>query len=704
MTEHTARPLASAGKTADAMVRKFERLGLRQPMDFVLHLPLRYEDETRITSIACLRAGAWAQVEGDIVRSEIVLHPRRQLTAGLADESGELGLRWLHFYPSLHKSLQVGKRLRARGEVRHSMFGLEMIHPRLTLADTPLPDALTPVYPTTDGLTQPSLRRAIAQALTQADLSECLPDAVLQRYGLSPFDQAIRMLHAPDPGVSEHELVEKAHPAWLRIKFDELLAQQLSLAAARAARREKRALALPRRPACAFMQRLLATLPFALTGAQQRVVEEISADLENTHPMHRLLQGDVGSGKTVVAALAAAQAIDNGVQVALMAPTEILAEQHFRRLAQWLEPLGITVAWLVGSLSAKTRRDALARVAEGTANLVVGTQALIQECVNFSALGLVIVDEQHRFGVGQRLALSRKGYFAPSSQRAGAADREEGADGGLVPHQLNMSATPIPRTLAMTFFADLDVSVIDELPPGRAPIRTKLVNDARRAEVIERVAQAARQGRQAYWVCPLVEESETLALQTAVDTHQTLCQELPDLRLGLVHGRLTPIDKAGVMQAFRDGELDLLVATTVIEVGVDVPNASLMVVEHAERFGLAQLHQLRGRVGRGSDESVCVLLYQHPLSSIARDRLRAMYETCDGFEIARRDLEQRGPGEFLGLRQSGMALLRFADLTTDARIAEQAREAAALLRQHHPEAVRMHLARWLRGREDYLRT
>jgi len=671
------------------LARKFERLGLREPMDFVLHLPLRYEDETRITRIADVHPGAWAQVEGNIVHSEVMLHARRQLTAILADPSGRLGLRWLNFYPSQQRQLQAGKRLRARGEVRAGMFGLEMVHPRITVADTPLPEALTPVYPSTDGLAQPALRRAIASALTQADLSECLPQSVLQHYGLYAFDAAIRMLHAPDPGVSEYELLEKAHPAWVRIKFDELLAQQLSLAAARAARRKKRAWQLARAPAATLTERLLATLPFALTAAQQRVVDEIAADLESTAPMHRLLQGDVGSGKTVVAALAAVQAIGNGRQVALMAPTEILAEQHFRKLTQWLVPLGLSTVWLAGSLGNKARREALARVADGSAHLVVGTQALIQDAVDFSALGLIIVDEQHRFGVGQRLALSRKG---------------EKPDHAVVPHQLNMSATPIPRTLAMTFYADLDVSVIDALPPGRTPVRTKLIADGRRAEIIDRVAQAARQGQQAYWVCPLVEESEALTLQTAVDTYQTLCQELPDLRLGLVHGRLTPTEKARVMQAFRQGELDLLVATTVIEVGVDVPNASLMVIEHAERFGLAQLHQLRGRVGRGSTESVCVLLYQHPLSQIARARLRAMFETNDGFEIARRDLAQRGPGEFLGVRQSGMALLRFADPSIDARIAEQARDAAQWLRRDYPEAARAHLARWLRGREDYLRT
>jgi len=677
---------AEAGVTE----RKLRRLGLAQPMDFVLHLPLRYEDETRITPIADLRPGAWAQVEGEITRCEVVFRPRRQLVAAIADDTGELTLRWLNFYPSQQKQLQPGRRLRARGEVRGGLFGREMVHPRMGSADAPLPQALTPVYPTTDGLPQATLRRAIAQALGQADLSEVLPQPVLKAYGLMPFAEAIRMLHAPEPGVSEAELVEHAHPAWVRIKFDELLAQQLSLAAARAARMQKRATPLPRAGQAAdLVERLRQALPFELTAAQRRVIDEIGADMARSHPMHRLLQGDVGSGKTVVAAMAAAQAVGCGKQVALMAPTEILAEQHFRKLAQWLEPLGVATAWLTGSLSPRAKREAAARVADGSAQLVVGTQALIQEQMDFADLGLVIVDEQHRFGVGQRLALSRKG---------------EAPDGAAVPHQLTMSATPIPRTLAMTFFADLDVSVIDELPPGRTPVVTKLVADSRRGEVIARIAHAARQGRQAYWVCPLVEESEALELQTAVDTHQALQAELPDLRVGLVHGRLAPAEKAAVMDAFRAGDLDLLVATTVIEVGVDVPNASLMVIEHAERFGLAQLHQLRGRVGRGTAESVCVLLYQPPLSPVARQRLRAMYETSDGFEIARRDLELRGPGEFLGVRQSGLALLRFADLQRDAKVAEQAREAAALLRRDYPAAAAAHLARWMRGREDYLRT
>ncbi|AHV91502.1 ATP-dependent DNA helicase RecG [Bordetella holmesii] len=670
--------------------RRLHNLGLVEPEDFVLHLPLRYEDETRVLPISAVRPGFSAQVEGEILRSEVLYRPRRQLTAVIADESGELQLRWFNFYPSQQKQLTAGRRLRARGEVRGGLFGREMVHPRMTNADGALPEALTPVYPSTDGLAQPVLRRAVTQALQRVDLHDTLPLAVRERYSLMPFDDAVRLLHAPAPGIPDTDLTERTHPAWQRIKFDELLAQQLSLAAARAARRDKRAPCMSVNAAeGSLVARLYAALPFMLTGAQQRVVGEIAADLARPYPMHRLLQGDVGSGKTVVAALAAAQAISNGFQVAFIAPTEILAEQHFRKLQAWLEPLGVSVAWMSGSLAAKVRRTTASAVQAGEVQLVVGTQALIQDGVHFFRLGLSIVDEQHRFGVGQRLALSRKG---------------EQAAGQIVPHQLSMSATPIPRTLAMTFFADLDVSVIDELPPGRTPVLTKLLSEARRDELIAHIAQAARSGRQAYWVCPLVEESEALQLQTAVDTYEAMCVDLPDLRVGLVHGRLPQADKAAVMQAFRAGDVDLLVATTVIEVGVDVPNASLMVIEHAERFGLAQLHQLRGRVGRGEAESVCVLLYQTPLSQVARERLRAMFETNDGFEIARRDLEQRGPGEFLGTRQSGMALLRFADIDRDVALAEAARDTAVYLRQHDPQAVHAHLGRWMRGREDFLRT
>lgn len=670
--------------------RKLWRLGLRDPADFVVHLPLRYEDETHITPIMSAYPGAAAQVEGEVKRSEVQFRPRRQLVAVVEDDTGSLVLRWLNFYPNQQKQVAAGKRIRARGEVRGGFGGYEMVHPRITAADTPLPQALTPVYPTTDGLSQVSLRKAIDQALARADLSDTLPSEIRDRYHLMPFDQAIRVLHHPSPDISYSQLIERGHPAWTRIKFDELLAQQISLAAARAARRRQRARAL-KDDRAGLTQALRASLPFALTTAQERVIMEIVGDLSRSFPMHRLLQGDVGSGKTIVAAFAAARAISSQSQVAIMAPTELLAEQHFQKLVSWLEPLGVTVTWLTGSLSSKARKVAIESIESGKAQLVVGTQALIQDKVNFSNLGLVILDEQHRFGVGQRLDLSRKG-----EESEGSLD--------MIPHQLSMSATPIPRTLAMTFFADLDVSVIDELPPGRSPVLTKLVSDARRDEVLSHVITEVRGGSQAYWVCPLVEESEALQLQTAVDTHARLVLALSGMRVGLVHGRLPASEKQQVMQDFRIGAIDLLVATTVIEVGVDVPNASLMVIEHAERFGLAQLHQLRGRVGRGSRQSVCVLMYQSPLSAVARQRLRAMYETADGFEIARRDLEQRGPGEFLGVRQSGQELLRFASIDTDALIAERAREAAGELRDRYPEHARAHLDRWMRGRQDFLRS
>ncbi len=681
---------ATGGGSASSLLeRKLQRLGLTDPQSCIVHLPIRYEDETRIVPIASLRPGQPAQVEVEVLRSEVLFRPRRQLSALVADGSGDLVLRWLNFYSSQEKQLAAGKCLRVRGEVRNGFQGLEMVHPKVSAAGGDLPVALTPVYPTTDGLSQPSIRRVIDKALETANLDDTLDAAIRERYGLIPFDEAIRVLHHPPADVSYDDLIERGHPAWRRIKFDELLAQQLSLALARAARLEQRADPLAKTGG--LVRSLLDALPFQLTAAQKRVTAEISHDLKRSFPMHRLLQGDVGSGKTVVAALAAAQAIASGAQVAIMAPTEILAEQHFMKLVDWLAPLGVRIAWLTGSLSIKKRREATASIASGEAQLVIGTQALIQDKVDFARLGLIVLDEQHRFGVGQRLQLSRKGE--------GSVGQAE-----LIPHQLNMSATPIPRTLAMTFFADLDVSAIDELPPGRSPVVTKLVSDARRTEVVGHVLTEIHAGRQAYWVCPLVEESEALQLQTAVDTHAWLAEALPGLRVGLVHGRLKPDEKAAVMGDFRAGRLDVLVATTVIEVGVDVPNATLMVIEHAERFGLAQLHQLRGRVGRGSEQSVCVLMYQGPLSQIARQRLRAMYETTDGFEIARRDLELRGPGEFLGVRQSGVALLRFADLETDALLLEQAQTLAAELLGGGSDIAQRHLARWMRGKQDFLRT
>ena len=662
---------------------RFKKLGIRTDADLLLHLPLRYEDETRIVPIAEARSGETCQVAGEIVRSEVVPRPRRMLQVELDDGTGRLSLRFLHFYGSQVGQLAVGRRVRAHGEVRGGLFGLEMVHPRYRMSSPGerLPQRLTPVYPTVAGIGQAELRRTVLDALARTEWPDTVRPGVAERLGLPPLMASLRLLHQPPPEVPMSALEDRSHPAWRRLVFEELLAQQLSLKRARAARARQSAVPLTD---AAQPARLLASLPFALTGAQRRAWAEVSRDLTGGEPMNRLLQGDVGSGKTVIAALAAMQAIGSGRQAALMAPTEILAEQHFRKLVPWLEPLGVRVAWLSGSLSPAQKRKVRAAAAAREVDLLVGTHALVEESVELPALGLAIVDEQHRFGVAQRLAL-----------RAGR--------GEALPHQLMMSATPIPRTLAMTYYADLDVSVIDELPPGRTPVITKLVAESRRDEVVERVRIAVAQGRQAYWVCPLIEESEALDLQTAIDTHLQLEAELEDLRVGLVHGRQPSAEKAATMAAFAAGEIDLLVSTTVIEVGVDVPNASLMVIEHAERFGLAQLHQLRGRVGRGTAESVCVLLYRGPLSANARERLRTMYETTDGFEIARRDLELRGPGEFLGARQSGMALLRFADLERDADLVDAAREEAAAMLQGPPEAIDAHLARWLAGREDFLK-
>ncbi|CDG80954.1 ATP-dependent DNA helicase RecG [Janthinobacterium agaricidamnosum NBRC 102515 = DSM 9628] len=657
----------------------------------MLHLPMRYEDETKVCTIrdACLRGGESWQVEGLVTKCEVGYKPRRQLLVTIADETGDLLLRFMNFYGSQVKQLAEGTRVRARGELKHGFFGAEMVHPGYKVVNqgAPLPTELTPVYPSGEGLSQAILRRSIAEAMKRIDWQDTLPPALRQEMQLADFEPAVRLLHYPPQEIDEHQLADRSHPAWIRMKFDELLAQQLSLKRAQFARRSKGAASLP--VIGALSNAFQAALPFKLTGAQARVLGEIRADLLHPYPMQRLLQGDVGSGKTVVAALAATQAIDSGFQAALMAPTEILAEQHFRKIAAWMEPLGVTVAWLTGSLKKKEKLAALALIESGQAQLVIGTHALIQDNVQFSRLELVIVDEQHRFGVGQRLTLRNKG------------------DAAAVPHQLMMSATPIPRTLAMTYYADLEVSVIDELPPGRTPIVTRAIDQNRREEVIARVHAAALEGRQVYWVCPLIEESEALQLQTATETHMMLAEALPALHVGLVHGRLKPAEKQEVMDAFIAGQSHVLVATTVIEVGVDVPNASLMVIEHAERFGLSQLHQLRGRVGRGSAASACLLLYQGPLGGVARQRLMTMRETTDGFEIARRDLEIRGPGEFLGARQSGQAMLRFADLETDQWLVEQARDVAHKLLHDKSAAstavVEAHLARWLGGKEEFLK-
>jgi len=673
------RPQKSAA--GNTLAARLARLGLRTDADFILHLPLRYEDETHVTAVRDALPGIAAQFEVDVVSSEITFRPRRQLVARVRDHSGALILRFLNFYPSQQKSLQAGMRLRVFGELREGFLGDEIIHPRFHVVreDEPLPDRLTPVYPTTAGLGQATLRRLIVRALERADLTDTLPSADLARLGLPDFAGAVHLLHNPPPEISLAMLESRQHPAWRRVQFDELLAQQLSLRRAYAARRARGA---PQLAATGELtQRLLAALPFQLTGAQRRAWQEIAHDLAQPHPMQRLLQGDVGSGKTIVAALAMLHAVEAGYQAALMAPTEILAEQHYRKLSAWLAPLGIDVAWLTGSLKKREKTSVLEKVGAGGTAIVVGTHALIETEVVFKRLGLAVVDEQHRFGVRQRLALKEKGQFA---------------------HQLAMSATPIPRTLAMSYYADLDVSVLDELPPGRTPVTTKLVSDARRDEVIARVHDACRNGGQAYWVCPLIEESETLQLQTAQETFARLAAELPDLRVGLVHGRLKAEEKAAVMAAFAARQIHVLVATTVIEVGVDVPNASLMVIEHAERFGLAQLHQLRGRVGRGAAQSACILIYAQPLGQTARARLKVIFESTDGFEIAREDLRLRGPGEFIGARQSGLPLLRYADLQ-DSALVEEAQALADKLLRDNPAIADAHLQRWLGGREELLK-
>ena len=668
-------------KINEAIASKLDKLGLKNAWDVVLHLPLRYEDETQITPIAQAVMGASCQIEGVVTQQEVKFKPRQQLLIQVCDDAGSvLVLRFIHFYASHQRQMAVGKRIRAVGEVKLGFHGYEMIHPKVRDADsTVLADSLTPIYPTVNGLQQPTLRRVVQAALKVLPLQDTLPDVLLRQLGLPHLAESLHLLHAPPPSYTIQQLSDGALPAWQRLKFDELLAQQLSMRLARQKRMSGQTKAIVGDGR--FQQMLLQALPFQLTGAQQRVLQEICGDMAQTYPMHRLLQGDVGSGKTIVAALSALTAIEAGFQVAVMAPTEILAEQHLLKFEQWFAPLGLSVVWLSGSQRKKAKEQAKEALLSGATQIAVGTHALFQDDVQFQNLGLVIVDEQHRFGVAQRLALKNKGQDV---------------------HQLMMSATPIPRTLAMSFFADLDVSMIDELPPRRTPIKTRLVNNARRVEVEGFVLNTCQQGQQVYWVCPLIEESETLQLQTAVETQAELQAALPELSIGLVHGRMKAAEKAAVMAAFSAGDLDVLVATTVIEVGVDVPNASLMVIEHAERMGLAQLHQLRGRVGRGAAASTCVLLFSEPLSELAKARLKVIYEHTDGFEIARQDLQIRGPGEFLGARQSGAPMLRFAHLEEDMLLLEQARGVAPRLIEEQPEVVEAHLARWLGSREGFL--
>ena len=684
-----------------------QKMGLDSPMALALHLPSRYEDETELLTIEeAIARGRFnsAQTQGVVIRNQVLFRPRRQMVVTIEDETETLNLRFLNFYPSQQKQMAVGANIRVRGEVREGFQGPEMVHPtvRAVAPDAPLPTSLTPVYPASVGVSQTVIRKAVVQALRdpslQDSLAEFLPKKLMAE--LLPSNDwpnlqaAITYLHQPPADANTQSLLERTHPAWRRVQFEELLAQQISLKRAHAIRRERNAPSFiknkdesnAKNQKQSLEEGLLRVLPFKLTNAQERVWLEISNDLSKSFPMNRLLQGDVGSGKTVVAALAAARVMDHGYQAAIMAPTEILAEQHYLKMREWFEPLGVRIAWLSGSLKAKEKRLAQEVIENGQVQLIIGTHALIQENVSFAKLGLAVIDEQHRFGVRQRLEIQ---------QRVGSEL--------FYCHQLMMSATPIPRTLAMTYYADLDVSVIDELPPGRKPITTKVVKASRRDEVISGLQSWLSKGLQAYWVCPLIEESEVLQLQTAVESFEQLTQALSDFKVGLVHGRLKAEEKAAVMAAFKANEIQLLVATTVIEVGVDVSNAALMVIEHAERFGYAQIHQLRGRVGRGSADSVCILMYAEPLSMAAKERLQTLRETSDGFVIAERDLSLRGPGELLGAKQSGDAMLRFVDLQRDAWLIELAQQAADRLLAEHADLVERHLERWLGSRAEFLK-
>lgn len=688
MTSLEDIPVTTLKGVGGALAEKLAKLGVQSLQDLLFHLPHRYEDRTRIIPMGNLRIGDVGVVEGEVMKADLVMGRRRSLQVTLKDSSGFLVMRFFHFNAAQKNQLTEGARVRCFGEVRPGRAGYEFYHPEYQVNPPPMPArgeaTLTPVYPLTEGIQQPRVRSLCQQALgylKRYPIREWLPAELLASYQLPGITEAVELVHSPPASAPVHLLVEGRHPAQQRLVMEELLAHQLSLLQVRQQVQAREA--LPLLPAGDLPERFLDLLPFSLTGAQRHVMSEIRQDLSQTVPMLRLVQGDVGSGKTVVAALAALQAIGAGAQVALMAPTEILAEQHYQNFHGWLEPLGIRVAWLSGKIKGKARKEALEDIGSGNASVVIGTHALFQEDVVFSRLALVIVDEQHRFGVHQRLAL-----------------REKGVGGTMAPHQLIMTATPIPRTLAMSAYADLDTSVIDELPPGRKPIETIAIPDSRRDDVTDRVRKACREGRQAYWVCTLIEESEALQCQAAEVTAQELAERLPDLKLGLVHGRLKAAEKVAVMEQFKNGALDLLVATTVIEVGVDVPNASLIIIENPERLGLAQLHQLRGRVGRGEEASFCVLMYHPPLSLNGKARLQALRESQDGFVIAEKDLEIRGPGEVLGTRQTGMMQFRLADFERDKGWIEPVREMApGLMKQ--PALVNGLIRRWLGERIRY---
>jgi len=684
-----ARPVTSLRGVGPALAATLERLGLHTVQDVLFHLPLRYEDRTRVVPIGTLRAGDRAVIEGEIQLAEVVFRRRRALLCRIADGSGSLTLRFFHFSAAQQESLARGTRVRCFGEARPGPAGLEIVHPEyrkiIPGATEAAGDSLTPVYPTTEGVQQGRMRALTSLALAQlpgGGLRDWVTPDVLGMVGLPSLEAALRYVHRPPPEADIAALNDGRHPAQRRLAFEELLAHQISLRLLRQAADRDDAWPLPRRTD--LVERCLDQLPFQLTAAQRRVWHEVATDLERLHPMMRLVQGDVGSGKTVVAALAALRAVEHGAQAAVMAPTELLAEQHARSFSGWLDPLGVRVGLLTGRLTGRARSALMQDLAGGSVQVAVGTHALFQEGVDFDRLALVIVDEQHRFGVHQRMQL-----------------REKGRSASRYPHQLVMTATPIPRTLAMTAYADLDVSIIDELPPGRTPVRTVVLPDARRDEVVARIDAACRAGRQAYWVCPLIDESEAVRHQAAEETAAALSAALPGVRVGLVHGRMPGARKDAVMTAFKQGELDLLVATTVIEVGVDVPKASLMVIENAERMGLAQLHQLRGRVGRGTVESTCVLLYAPPLTPVARERLSVLRDTNDGFEVARRDLELRGPGELLGTRQTGLMQLKVAELVRDSDLLPGVQRAADLMLGGPRANIEALLRRWVGDGERF---
>ncbi|KOO02869.1 ATP-dependent DNA helicase RecG [Vibrio nereis] len=684
----SAIPLTSLSGVGAKVAEKLAKVGLNSVQDLLFHLPLRYEDRTRIYPIIKLHAGLWAAVQGKVMSVDTIFGKRKMLAVKISDGNGTITLRFFNFSAGMKNNFAEGKTVYAYGEIKRGGFGLEIVHPDYKFhspnqkADTE--ETLTPVYPTTDGLRQATLRNLTDQALALLDkaaVQELLPSGLYNHQ--ITLAQALHTIHRPPPNINLEEFDEGQHPAQVRLIMEELLAQNLSMLSVRSKGQKDVALPLPE--SNQLKQQLLAQLPFSPTNAQNRVVQEIEQDLAQPHPMMRLVQGDVGSGKTLVAAMAALRALEYGYQVALMAPTELLAEQHAINFANWFEPMGIKVGWLAGKLKGKAKEAELERIASGDAQMVVGTHALFQEHVKFNHLALVIIDEQHRFGVHQRLEL-----------------REKGEKQGAFPHQLIMTATPIPRTLAMTAYADLETSVIDELPPGRTPIQTVAIPDTKRDDIVERVRHAClTEGKQAYWVCTLIDESEVLEAQAAADTAEELQRKLPDVKIGLVHGRMKPAEKQAVMQDFKDNKLHLLVATTVIEVGVDVPNSSLMIIENPERLGLAQLHQLRGRVGRGSVASHCVLLYHAPLSKTAQKRLGVLRESNDGFVIAQRDLEIRGPGELLGTKQTGMADFKIADLVRDQRLIPEVQRIARYIHDNYPDNAIAIIDRWLGDRDVY---